>query len=45
MSNVGKYGKNFWKLFERFKINIDGKLFKGGFTNVNTYVNQLKWFY
>ena len=42
MSNVGKYGKNFRKLFERFKINIDGKLFKGGFTNVNTNVNQLK---
>ena len=39
---MGKIFKNF---FERFKINIDGKLFKGGFTNVNTNVNQLKLFY
>lgn len=38
-------GKIFENFFERFKINIDGKLFKGGFTNVNTNVNQLKWFY
>ena len=35
-------GKNFKNFFERFKINIDRKLFKGGFTNVNTNVNQLK---